>query len=136
VRDTDRWITPRVVVALILAAVVVVLAALASVTYLAARGIDPAPTLKLAGGIGTGVLTAINTLLTLSQRRTTTKVERNTGKVVPVLEDLTAAIDKRTRAAPPPPVPPAAPRVPAVAPPSGRAAHRYPDTGAAPLRGS
>ena len=117
-RDTDRWITPRVVLALIAAAVVVVLASLASVTYLAARGIDPAPTLKLAGGIATAALTTINTLLSLSQRRTTTKVERNTGQIKGALIDVATVIDERTtRAAPPPPVPPR---------------HAYPETAATP----
>jgi excinuclease UvrABC helicase subunit UvrB len=122
-RDTDRWITPRVVVALIAAAVVVVLAALASVTYLAARGIDPAPTLKLAGGIATAAGTMLNLLLSLSQRRTTTKVERNTGQIKGALIDVASAVDERTRPATPPAVPPAR--------------HRYPETATTPgARGS
>lgn len=119
-RDTDRWITPRVVVALIAAAVLVVLAALGSVTYLAARGIDPAPTLKLAGGIATAAGTMLNLLLSLSQRRTTTKVERNTGQIKNGLVEVATVIDQRTQRAAPPPVP-----VPA--------RHRYPETEAAPV---
>ena len=121
-RDTDRWITPRVVVVLILAALVVTLAALGSVTYLAARGIDPAPTLKLAGQLATAATSTITMLLSLSQRRTTTKVERNTGQVKNGLHDLAEVIDARTQRVPLPPVP---------------ARHAYPETGAAPVaRGS
>lgn len=80
-RDSDRWITPRVVVAGLFLATVVVLAGLAAITYLSARGIDPAPVLDLATQLATAV-GAIGTLvLQLVTRKTTAKVERNTGQL-------------------------------------------------------
>jgi hypothetical protein len=125
VRDSDRWITPRVVVAMIAAAVVVVLAALAAVTYLAARGVDPDPVLKTVGQLATGVGSLLTLVFTLHGRRGVAKVERNTGLLTNALHDVADIIDERTtRPVGVPPVP-------------GRGFHAAPDTGAAPaVRGS
>lgn len=91
-RQSDRWVTPGVVVTGLLVLGVLVLAVLAAVTWLATQHVDPDPVLRLvvqavaaAGGLGTFVLQ-------LASRRTTAKVERNTGVlgngVVGVLEQL------------------------------------------------
>src|SRR5215207_3316620 len=48
-RTSDRWMTPGVVVVLVLAGTVVCLGVLAAVTYLTARGFDPQPIVQLAG---------------------------------------------------------------------------------------
>jgi hypothetical protein len=79
VRSSDRWLTPGVLITLILCATVCTLGVIGGVMWLTERGIDPDPMLKLAaqalaavGGLGSFVVT-------LASRRTMTKVERNTG---------------------------------------------------------
>lgn len=124
---SDRWVTPGVVVVFILAGAVVVLAVLAAVTYLTARGYDPAPIVQLAGTL-LAAAGALGTFLQgLFNRRTITKVERNNGQLASAVADVVDVISPPPpRAAAPPPVPP-----------SARRRHAYPDTGAAPAaRGS
>jgi hypothetical protein len=103
VRDSDRWVTPRVVVAGLAGLVVVVVAAIAAVTYLSGLA-------SLA--------------LQLAQRRTVAKVERNTrsGYAAPIVvvptsasvdvddqgdEDATGYVEDAWERAYLPPVPPA-----------------------------
>lgn len=80
---------------LIVAGTVVVLAVLAAVTYLTARGFDPQPVVQLTGTL-VAAATGVGTfLLNLAGRRTVAKVERQTGRlasgVVDVLDELDAA---------------------------------------------
>jgi hypothetical protein len=94
-RASDRWVTPWVVVVLIAAGTVVVLAVLAAVTYLTARGFDPQPIVQLVGTLVAAAASAGTFLLNLAGRRTVAKVERNTGRlgtgVEAVLEELDAS---------------------------------------------
>jgi 4-amino-4-deoxy-L-arabinose transferase-like glycosyltransferase len=74
---------------------IVVLAVVAAVTYLTARGYDPQPVVQLAG-TAVAALAAVGTFVqNLATRRTTTKVERHTGvlaaNVGVVVEELDAA---------------------------------------------
>lgn len=78
-RASDRWITPGVVCVLVLAGMVLVLAVIASVTYLQARGEDPEPMLKLVGLAVTAAGSAGGFLLQLLNRSSTTKTERSAG---------------------------------------------------------
>lgn len=78
-RDSDRWVTPRVVVAGLAGGVLVVIAAIGAVTYLSAIHVDPAPMLKLAGVLAGGASGLLSLILQLAQRRTVAKIERNTG---------------------------------------------------------
>jgi hypothetical protein len=93
-RKSDRWMTPGVLCVLVLAGTVVVLAVLAAVTYLTARGFDPQPIVQLTGTL-VGAAAALGTFVqnTLT-RRTTAKVERETGRlatgVVQVVDQLEA----------------------------------------------
>jgi len=68
-----------VVAVLIVAGTVVVLAVLAAVTYLTARGFDAQPVVQLTGTLVAAAASAGTFLLNLAGRRTQTKVERNTG---------------------------------------------------------
>ena len=78
-RQTDRYLTPAVVVTLLLAATVIILATIGAVAYLTARGIDPDPMLRLLAQV-TGAVTGTATLvLQLANRATVAKTERNTG---------------------------------------------------------
>jgi hypothetical protein len=122
VRDSDRWVTPRVVVAGL--AGLVVVAAIAAVTYLSAIHVDPAPMLKLAGVLAGGLSGLASLALQLAQRRTVAKVERNTrsGYAAPIVvvptsasvdvddqgdEDATGYVEDAWERAYLPPVPPA-----------------------------
>jgi hypothetical protein len=78
-RASDRWITPGVVMVALLVAGGLVALLIAVVGYLTVRGYDPAPLLDLTAKIVTAVGSFGTLLLTLASRRTTTKVERNTG---------------------------------------------------------
>lgn len=91
-RDSDRWVTPRVIVAGMVLATVLVLAVVASVTWLTVQGKDPDPMLRLVANL-VGALAAVGTFVQgLANRRTTTKVERQTGRlatgVVQVVDQL------------------------------------------------
>lgn len=80
-RVSDRWLTPAVVVALVLMGGIVCLGVLAAVTYLTAQGYDPQPVVQLATTL-VGAAAALGTFLQgLVTRKTTTKVERNSGQL-------------------------------------------------------
>jgi hypothetical protein len=101
-RRSDRWLTPAVLVALVLAATVVVLAVLAAVTYLVARGFDPAPVVQLAGTMVAAVSALGTFVVQLVSRRTVTKVERQTGRLASGVGDVLDELDAtRGRHAPP-----------------------------------
>lgn len=95
-RRSDRWITPGVVVVLLLCGTLVVLGGLACLTYLTARGIDPDPMVKLAGALIAAVSSTVSVVLSLVTRRTTTKVERNTGHLVNAVLDVADAMPRPT----------------------------------------
>ncbi len=78
-RQSDRWITPGVIVAGLLVAGVVILATVYAVTYLASIGKDPDPMLRLVAQVVTAGGSLGTLLLTLTGRSTVAKVERNTG---------------------------------------------------------
>ena len=87
---SDRWITPGVIIAGILTAGVVVAVVAAGVTYLAARGVDPDPMLRLVAEVAGACGLIGNLLLTLTQRTTVAKVERNTGVLAGAVADVAA----------------------------------------------
>jgi hypothetical protein len=87
-RASDRWITPGVVMVALLVAGGLVALLIAVVGYLTVRGYDPAPLLDLTAKIVTAVGSFGTLLLTLASRRTTTKVERNTGLIANELRDV------------------------------------------------
>jgi hypothetical protein len=91
-RDTDRWVTPRVVVWGLLAATIVVLAAIGSVTYLTAIGKDPSPMLDVVSQVGTAVAALGALAVQLANRATVTKVERNVNQQTKATEDLAAVV--------------------------------------------
>lgn len=78
---SDRWVTPGVVIAGIITAGLVVAVVAGGVTYLAARGVDPDPMLKLTAQL-VGAVGSLGTLvLQLVSRTTVAKTERNTGVI-------------------------------------------------------
>lgn len=93
-RTSDRWVTPWVVVVLIVAGTLVVLAVLAAVTYLTARGFDPEPIVQLTGTLVAAAAASGNFVLSLVKRKAEAKVERSVGVlgngVVRALEELEA----------------------------------------------
>lgn len=93
-RASDRWLTPAVVVALVLTGGVVCLGVLAAVTFLTARGFDPAPVVQLTGTL-LAAATGMGTFVAqLASRRATTKTERHAGTLgvaaLRALEELEA----------------------------------------------
>lgn len=99
---SDRWVTPGVVIVGIVAVAAVVLGVVAAVTYLADRGIDPDPMLRLVAQVGSGAAGVLSLLLQLINRRTVTKTERNTGVLADAVYDVADALP-RPVAAPAPP---------------------------------
>lgn len=112
-RNTDRWFTPGVLITGLLALAVVLLGLIAAVAWLARAGVDPAPMLKLVGLCATGLGSLGTFVLTIANRATVAKTERNTGV-------LASAVYEVADAMPRPTAPPTAPR------------HLYPDTAAMP----
>jgi protein-S-isoprenylcysteine O-methyltransferase Ste14 len=94
-RRSDRWMTPGVAAVLVLCGTVVVLAVLAAVTYLTARGFDPQPVVQLAGTLVAAVASLGTFLAQLVNRRTTAKVERNTGLLASGVADTLDELDRR-----------------------------------------
>jgi hypothetical protein len=80
-RDSDRLVTPRVIVVFLLVGAALVLATIGAVTYLSAIGRDPDPMLKLVAQAVTAVGSLGTLLLTLTGRQGIAKVERNTGLI-------------------------------------------------------
>lgn len=105
-RETDRWVTPRVIVVLLVVGCVIVLGAMGSVTFLAAIGVDPSPMLDVVSKVGTLVASLAALLVQLANRRTVAKVERNTG-TTPSADDVADAVADRL--GPPPEYPPTGP---------------------------
>lgn len=94
-RASDRWVTPWVVVVLILAGTVIVLFLLAAVTYLTARGFDPQPVVSLTGTLVAAAAASGNFLLSLVKRKTETHTQAQVGRLASgvgdVLDELDAA---------------------------------------------
>lgn len=127
-RNSDRWITPGVIITGLLGATVCILATIAAVAWLTARGMDPQPMLQLVAVAVAALGSTGSFIVQLVNRRTTTKVERQAGRLANNVADVVDIIKPPVRPAAPPPVPPTEVR-------SRR--HAYPDTGAAPAaRGS
>lgn len=91
-RNSDRWLTPGVIITGLLVAGLIVSSIVGAIAYLTARGIDPSPLLKLAATL-VGALGGVGTLvLQLAQRAQNSKTERNTGVLAGVVDDLRAAV--------------------------------------------
>jgi len=78
-RSSDRWVTPGVVMVFLVVAATVVIAVFGAVTYLTVRGYDPAPVVDLVATLVAAAGSLMTAVLTLMSRKTTSKVERNTG---------------------------------------------------------
>jgi hypothetical protein len=124
---SDRWLTPGVLIALIIVAGVILAVVAGGMAYLTAQGYSPDPMLKYVGLLGTGLFTGINLLLTMSGRATTTKIERNTGvlpsvagTVYDVADHLAAAAASAPTASLPPVPAPTTHRAPVAYPESVR----------------
>lgn len=99
-RDSDRWVTPRVVAVAIAGVVAIVLAAIAAVTYLSARGVDPAPMLKLVGAIAAGASGVLSLVVQLANRVTITNTQRQAGRLATHVGDLVDVVDTGNLPAP------------------------------------
>lgn len=94
-RNSDRWVTPGVVMVGLTVGGVVCLAVVAAVAYLAARGVDPDPVLRLVASLVAAAGSLGTLLLQLVTRSTTAKTERQAGRLASgvgrVVEELDAA---------------------------------------------
>lgn len=86
-RASDRWITPGVIISAIISASVVVLGIGAGLVWLAYKGIDSDPVLKLVAQVVTAIGSLGTLLLQLANRQTAAKTERNTGLLADVVDD-------------------------------------------------
>lgn len=91
-RNSDRWLTPGVIIAALIVGGLVVASVVGSVAYLTARGIDPDPMLKLAGTLVAAAGSVGTFVLQLGQRAQNSKTERNTGMVVSAVDELAAVV--------------------------------------------
>ena len=93
-RNSDRLVTPAVVITMLVIAGLLVAGTIGSVTYLTARGLDPEPMFKLVGIAVTGLASLGTFVLQVANRATLAKTERNTaalapgGEPVPLAEHL------------------------------------------------
>ena len=87
-RNSDRWVTPGVIVALIVGAVFVVCAITGAITYLASIGVDPDPILQSISSYTTAIAAVTGLLLQLWNRATQTKVETHAGTAASGVEDV------------------------------------------------
>lgn len=104
-RNSDRWVTPAVVVWGMVLGTIVVLATVAAVTWLTYLGRDPGPMLDLVAKVVTAIGTLGTLGLQLANRATVTKVERNTGALATDRLDRLDATDRLGRHGALPPVP-------------------------------
>jgi len=94
-RQSDRWVTPGVIVAAILVAGVIVLAVSAGVVYLTAIGRDPGPILQLVTQLVAAVGAMGSLVLQLVGRKTAAKTERNTGVLATEVARVLPRVDVR-----------------------------------------
>lgn len=87
IRKSDRWVTPGVIIAALVTSGLVIAAVVAAVAYLAARGVDPDPMIRLVSEIATATSALGALILQLVGRITVTKVERNTGALYGAVTD-------------------------------------------------
>jgi len=91
---SDRYITPGVIIALVLAAGVLGAAVIGGVTYLTAMGKNPEPITRLVLNIISAAGASITALLQLTGRTTAAKTERNTGLQAGVLAQHADAVNQ------------------------------------------
>jgi hypothetical protein len=98
-RNSDRWVTPGVVVAVILTAGVVTLGITAALVYLAAIGRDPEPVLSMFAQIVGAITGPLAIGLQVANRASIAKAERNTGVAPARTAEL---VEQRLYGGPPP----------------------------------
>lgn len=91
-RQTDRYLTPAVVVTLLLVAGTVILGTVGAVAWLTSLGRDPDPMLKLVGAWVAAGSSTITLVLQLANRATVAKTERNTGVLATHTDALASAV--------------------------------------------
>jgi HAMP domain-containing protein len=94
-RDTDRWVTPRVVVAGLLVVGTLLAMLIAATAWLTSLHIDPSPMLDLIREWTTALAAVGALLLQLANRATTAKVERNTGVLASAVYEVADAMPQR-----------------------------------------
>lgn len=82
-RESDRWVTPAVVIAGLRWASLLVLVVVGSVTYLTAIGRDPGPMVQVVASLIGGVTGLGSLSLQLANRSTVAKIERHVGTPAP-----------------------------------------------------
>lgn len=88
IRKSDRWVTPGVIIAALITSGLVLAAIVAAVAYLAARGVNPDPMIRLVSEVATATSALGALILQLVGRITVTKVERNTGALYGAVTDV------------------------------------------------
>jgi hypothetical protein len=88
VRNSDRWLTPWTVVAIVAILALTVLGISGGLVYLASIGKDPSPVLDMVTKVGTAAGALIAAGATLASGVRTAKVERNTGILANAVYDV------------------------------------------------
>lgn len=91
---SDRWITPGVVIVGLLTIGACVLGSVGVFAYLAARGVDTEPVMRLVVTLIGAASGMLSLLLQLANRRTNTKTERNTGLLGATVDTRLAQVEE------------------------------------------
>lgn len=94
-RDSDRWITPRVVVVGLLVVGALLALLIAATAWLTSLGLDPAPMLDLIREWTTALAAVGALVIQLANRASVTKTERNTGVLASAVYEVADAMPQR-----------------------------------------
>lgn len=89
---SDRWVTPGVVVTLIVCVLLGLVSVVAAAAWLTSIGSDPGPMLEFVLQSIGGLTGSASLVLQLANRRTNTKTERNTGQQAAEIGALADAV--------------------------------------------
>lgn len=93
-RNTDRYLTPAVVVTLILVVGGVVATTVCAVAWLTVQGLDPDPMLRLLAQITAAATGTATFILQIANRATVAKTERNTGVLANAVYEVADAMPR------------------------------------------
>lgn len=93
---SDRWITPGVVIALILAVLAGVLGVVGAAAWLTSIGKDPGPMFDFVITAIGGLTGSASLVLQLANRKTNTKTEREVGYLANAVYDVADAMPRVT----------------------------------------
>lgn len=93
-RETDRYMTPAVIVTLILVGGAIIAVTVCAVAWLTVQGLDPDPMLRLLAMVVAAAGSAGTFVLQIANRATVAKTERNTGVLANAVYEVADAMPR------------------------------------------